>query len=707
MTDDETVYADWSALRVALPVLGGVAVVALVALLGIRAVGSDDETPSADGDRAAGSFEQASTEPSTPEEEIASVVADFVPRLERGSFAGLDFAFAESVEADEDWATVTGSLGPFDIRVTPGETVIEDAANASLPVVVDWTLEDGVAFQTEGELDLVLIGTDWLVDWEPAILERTLDPGDRLVWERVLAPRAPILGRGDVALVDNRAVVDIGVIPRQAGDIGELSERLAPLLNLDAGEIQATISPQPSDSLVTLASARAESVQSLQGQLLAIPGVVLTDSTFPLPPNDRFGRALLGRSAEVTAEIIDEAPGVFVVGDIAGRSGLQRIYNTRLAGQPGFQIRVDRQFPSASADQQGSTVTVPSTSSTTAPDGEEVAPADGDAAETAPEEAVSADPDVVFLSAPVEGTPLRLTIDERVQTAAENALADTGLTSALVAIEASTGHILAAANGPDAAVNNFAFTGRYPPGSIFKIITAYAAMETGVQPSDQFECPEFLTVNGREFTNAEGEQLGSAPLRRNFRLSCNTGFINIGSRLAPSAFPATGARFGLGVGYSLGTDAFSGNVPVPDGSVDQAATSFGQGRIELSPLSAAVMAASAASGSYHPPQLILEPGVDPPAPQPLDPGLVANLQDMMRAVVTNGTGGAVNGVQGGPVAGKTGTAEFGNEDPPEAHAWFVGFQGDLAFAVFVEGGEFGGSTAAPIAGRFLNQLANG
>jgi len=62
-------------------------------------------------------------------------------------------------------------------------------------------------------------------------------------------------------------------------------------------------------------------------------------------------------------------------------------------------------------------------------------------------------------------------------------------------------------------------------------------------------------------------------------------------------------------------------------------------------------------------------------------------------------------VPGDPVHGKTGTAEFGTEDPPRSHAWFIGFQGDLAFACFVEGGEFGGDTAAPIVARFLTRLA--
>jgi cell division protein FtsI/penicillin-binding protein 2 len=72
----------------------------------------------------------------------------------------------------------------------------------------------------------------------------------------------------------------------------------------------------------------------------------------------------------------------------------------------------------------------------------------------------------------------------------------------------------------------------------------------------------------------------------------------------------------------------------------------------------------------------------------------------MRLVVTSGTGTAAN-VPGQPVFGKTGTAEFGNANPPSTHAWFIGFRGDLAFAVLVEGGGVGGSVAAPIAARFL------
>ena len=79
----------------------------------------------------------------------------------------------------------------------------------------------------------------------------------------------------------------------------------------------------------------------------------------------------------------------------------------------------------------------------------------------------------------------------------------------------------------------------------------------------------------------------------------------------------------------------------------------------------------------------------------------------MRGVVTRGTGTALRDVPGAPVAGKTGTAEYGDEVPPRTHAWFTGFSGDLAFAVLVEDGGFGGATAAPVAADFLRTLRAG
>jgi cell division protein FtsI/penicillin-binding protein 2 len=547
------------------------------------------------------------------------------------------------------------------------------------------------------------------------------------VRERVVAPRAPILDRNGFALVDNRDMLEVGVVPRQAGEIEPLSVALGEILGEDPGRIQSLIAPSPSDATVVVATRRADALASVEARLRAIPGVVLQPVPWPLTPDERFGRALFGRSGEVTAEILEEHPEIFQPGDIVGRSGLQRTYNARLAGLPGSQIRIDRRFATAGADTPSNATADQDTTETetgAAPDAESEAAADVDGGSPASPTAIATntvdptaevDPDVVYLEPPVAGEPLQLTIDARVQRAAEEALATTALTSSLVVVQPSTGHILAVANGPGAAFENFALTGRYPPGSIFKIVTAYAAMAGGVAASDQVDCPPTLEVNGRVFRNSEGQGLGSIPLRRAFVVSCNTAFVNLGATLDPSAYPATAARFGIGVGYDLGTLADSGSIPTPDGSVDRAATSFGQGRTLMSPLSGAVMAATVAAGTYRSPRLVVEPAeIDglggaalPIDGQPLESGPAGQLQQFMRAVVTNGTGRAAAGAAGGPVSGKTGTAEFGTAVPPQAHAWFVGYQGDLAFAVFVEAGEFGGSTAAPIATNFLNRVASG
>ncbi len=708
---DEDIYADWTKIRLLAPALIGLTL-AIVAIAGAIIVlgGGDDgdgDTGDTGGLASNGSEAPSSTaQAGDPETRAELALQQFSARLPDGNFAGLGFAFTDVATATAEFQQLIGQLGPFTLEVRPGPVTLVDAANATAPMTLAWTLEDGTAFQTEGAADLVLLGTDWLVDWEPAILETSLDPGDALVRQRVVAPRAPILARDGSALIDNRPVVSVGVIPRQAGEIAPLSEALGPLIGVDPATIRELIAPSPSDSLVAITSLRAEEIAPVEGQLAALPGVVLEPSTFPLPPDGRFARALLGRSAEVTREILDENPEIFIVGDVAGRSGLQREYNARLAGQPGFEIRVQRRFPTA-APVSTTTTTDPAagdqsnvTSETTEAGGPGGTDADASAAPSAPD-----DPDVIYRQDPVPGTPLQLTIDPRIQRAAEDALTATELPSALVAIEPSTGHVVAVANGPGAAVQNFAMTGQYPPGSVFKIITAYGAMDRGFGPDDPVDCPLTLDVNGRVFSNAEGEVLGTVGLRQAFVLSCNTAFINVGSTLDNTDFGRYAAAFGLGAGYELGTAAFSGAVPNPGGPVEKAATAFGQGRVLTSPLSAAVVAATAASGTYRPPSLIIEADHQPPAGEPLNAAAVGSLQQFMRQVVTGGTATAVSGAAGGPVSGKTGTAEFGDAVPPQAHAWFVGFQNDLAFAVFVEGGEFGGATAAPIAGNFLNRLA--
>ena len=128
---------------------------------------------------------------------------------------------------------------------------------------------------------------------------------------------------------------------------------------------------------------------------------------------------------------------------------------------------------------------------------------------------------------------------------------------------------------------------------------------------------------------------------------------------------------------------------------------IGQDRILASPLSMAGVAATVAAGRWHAPRLLAR---DPRrSGEPLPAAELSTLRGLTRRVVTSGTGTALASVPGA-VHGKSGTAEFGGGDPPETHAWFIAYRGDLAVAVLVEHGRSGGAVAAPIAARFLAAL---
>jgi cell division protein FtsI/penicillin-binding protein 2 len=141
--------------------------------------------------------------------------------------------------------------------------------------------------------------------------------------------------------------------------------------------------------------------------------------------------------------------------------------------------------------------------------------------------------------------------------------------------------------------------------------------------------------------------------------------------------------------------------------VGKSAAWFGQVKVLARPLVVAGATAAVGAGKWTAPGLVMEPapeGASAP-PQQLDAKATASLREMMRSVVTEGTATVLRNTPGGPVSGKTGTAEFGSDVPPKTHAWFTGFQGDIAFAVIVEDGGFGAESAAPIAGDFLARLA--
>jgi cell division protein FtsI/penicillin-binding protein 2 len=374
-----------------------------------------------------------------------------------------------------------------------------------------------------------------------------------------------------------------------------------------------------------------------------------------------------GRGGPVTADELKRLGDAYETGDSVGQSALQQTFDAVLAGTPSGTIAFD--------GPEGS--------------GRHV---------------------VVHHIAGRPGTDVRTAIRPDVQRAAEQALARVTQPSALVAVDAATGGIVAVANGPAGSGFNRALAGRYPPGSTFKVITAEALLTDGRTPDSPVDCEPTATVGGKRFRNFEGEAFGTQPLRDAFAHSCNTAFVTEAGKLTDAQLVAAAKRFGFDTPYKTGVAASHASFPTPRDTAERAAAAIGQGRVLVTPVHMASVAAAVADGTWRAPHLGL--GVPPNAVATAHPTATAldPLRSMMRSVVTIGTGTAAGGVP--DLAGKTGTAEFGRGDPLPTHAWFSGFRHGVGFGVLGVGGLsggrvealVGGRVAAPIAARFATAL---
>jgi cell division protein FtsI/penicillin-binding protein 2 len=298
------------------------------------------------------------------------------------------------------------------------------------------------------------------------------------------------------------------------------------------------------------------------------------------------------------------------------------------------------------------------------------------------------------------GTAVRTTIDPAAQRAAEAALAGEKKSAALVAVNARTGAVLAAASVNTGGFDQ-AIAGGFPPGSTFKILDSSALIEHGLTPASAARCPKTITEDGEVFHNAEGDG-PVASLLAAFTESCNTAFIGlVASHLTASDLPGIAASYGLGKPLHIGLIAFGGSVPKPVDGADMAATSIGQGRVLVSPLDMAMVAAAVDTGIVRSPRLVIGRGSTTTSRLPA--GVVSGLHTMMASVVASGTA-AGTGLPAGTYA-KTGTAQFGTTKPLKLDAWLVGFRGDIAFAALVvDSPGDGGPTCGPIVARFLTAL---
>jgi cell division protein FtsI/penicillin-binding protein 2 len=659
--------------------VGGV-VVAVVAVVAVAVwvMGDDDAPPGRKGGKG------------TTGDPAADLAQDLAEAWQAGDLTRIRFvtttadaADAAAVAADVKLAVAALSTSDADRpatvevvevahgadRNTMGGTGATDlpVGSATATLRVSWKLDADRTWTYRTKVSLtrgLRTKTDatWRVVWDPSFVEPSLKAGETLRSVRVAATRGDILGPDGAPIVGRRDVVEVGIQKSRATDPEALARQVAQLVGVDADSLVARVKAAPPDQFVSVVTLRKEAYLAIRDQIQPLPGTVFHDDSKPLAPSKTFAQALLGTVGPATKEIADASKGRVQVGDQTGLSGLQRSQDPVLAGTAGLTV------------------------------------------EAAPAQPGTAARPVKTWPA-VDGTAVKITIDPRVQVAADEVMADAPNPAALVAIRPSTGDVLAVSNGPTGATGyNRAMIGHYPPGSTFKVATGLGLLEHGLTPDTPVDCPATITV-GKVFRNAEGEVLGTVPFRKDFADSCNTAFIGQHQRITAEQLTEVAGRLGYRE-LDLGVPVFGGSVPVTTDATEHAANMIGQGKVEASPFAVALASASVAAGRSVQPRVIVDPakpeptlGPELPAPQ------VAQLRELMRGVVTGGTGGAALGVPGGDVFGKTGTAEFGSESPPRTHAWFTGFQGDLAFAVVVEDGGFGGQVAAPLVAQFLSKLA--
>jgi cell division protein FtsI/penicillin-binding protein 2 len=547
------------------------------------------------------------------------------------------------------------------VSVSDNEAIATFDASLTLANAGDWTYEGSLQLQrTSGD-------KPWKVNWAPSSIHPQLVEGVALEKAIVPVTRAPILDKDGQPLAQSAPGKRIGIHPRRVVDMNQVKAALQTTLGIDPLTIDTKLTApgvQP-DHFVEVATVTSEVYEQIKPIVYPVIGIEFRDEpNVRATPSQGFAAHIIGRTGEITAERLTELGAPYKIGDIVGLTGLEARFEKELTGTPSWVIRmVDN---------------------------------------TDPDNPVPAgDLGTIEGSDP---TPITTTLDADIQLAVENALVGVATPAAVVVVD-SKGNIRAAASRPIDEFNR-AFAGSYPPGSTFKIVTTSALLDAGTTPETPLDCPETLNAGGRIFKNFESSSLGTVPFLTAFAESCNTAFINATSDMPAADLAAAARNFGFNAEYSVGLTTEGGSFPDPADNTEKAAASIGQGRVLASPLHMATVAAAVIDGSWEPPVLLPDvPAENPPASTQLSPAALDTLPVLMRRVVTDGSGRAA-AVPGADVAGKTGTAEFGSGDPLPTHAWFVGFKGDLAIAVLLEGGGVGGRDAAPVAGRVLTALPN-
>ncbi len=531
-------------------------------------------------------------------------------------------------------------------------------------------------------------------------------------------PHDPVRGnmydRNHLLMVDNRPAFTVTIMPYEFRR-GEVPY-LASILNLEPDFITDRLKKGEQISRFQPVKIRRDidfrmlsTIEEHRDRLSGVDYVVESKRDYPTVAKASH---LLGYAKEISENQLKALSDEYAPGDVIGSSGLESEYESVLRGEKGAEFstvnargQIVGQFDNGKSD-------VPA----------------------------------------VSGKDLLLTMDSGLQAFAESLMVDKR--GSIVAIDPDDGGILAMVSSPDYDLNLFsgvisprtwrnlsddpahplfnrATLTRYPPGSTFKMLLALAALEDNVvTPSWRITCTGAFPFGNKVFKDLHVH--GSVDMEDAIKVSCNVYFYQLMLKVGLDRWSEMGAR--LGFGHLTGLDINEENpglLPTtqfmnkrygPHGWTKGFLPSLGigQGEVGVTPLQMALYAMVLANeGKYHEPHTV-QATVDkatgridtlpfPTRVIQIRPENWAVVREgMHRAVMEpGGTGGAAK-IKGVEVAGKTGTAQ---NPHGKDHAWFVGFapfdHPRIAICVLIENAGFGGTAAAPVAGKCMERYLFG
>jgi penicillin-binding protein 2 len=534
----------------------------------------------------------------------------------------------------------------------------------------------------------------------------------------VIAPRGRILDREGRVLADNFPAFSVLLMRESPSALSsERVEGIAHGLDLDAGELERQIARAEKlprfQPVILKQSATLEDIAFVESHRVEYPELDLLQVQQRSYPKQKIAAALLGYVGEVSEDMVAKRGSHYRPGDVVGQSGIERTYDSILEGRDGMR----RVIVDSRGQEMGSMTTINA----------------------------------------LPGNDLRLTIDLDLQMVAEAALGDQS--GAVVALDPATGEVLAMVSHPSFDPNDFArrmdiatweqltsdpqkplmnkaIQAQLAPGSVFKIITGAAALETGaIEPSYTLQCSGLVNIYGHTYHDwvwwNKGHGHGTVDFHSAIVHSCDVYFYTLGKLLGIEKIAYFARRLGLGArtGIDLpGED--SGLVPSPSWvkrvfkrqwyAGETISVAIGQGAVAVTPLQIAYAIGGIVSGGdFHRPHLAfrdqllalgLKPGKEEDEDRhfPLSEETVDALCRAMWGVVNEGGTGAAAYAPGLDIAGKTGTAQVVSVELQQAakkheyrnNAWFVGYspsaKPEIVVAALVMQGDHS-TVAVPIA----------